>query len=178
MTDTHMTATLQFVPHSRRPRAARANHHHIRDRQRRLLFRDPTLDIFLRVGTDVLLHHHHVLHQDLALDGKNTQHPSGLAVVAAGDDLHLVIALYIKSNMHLQPSAIYRCPFALQHFGREGNNLQKLLFAELPSHRTEHASSDRLTGLIDKDPSILVNPTVGPIAPPIPFALSHDPTLN
>src|SRR5262249_58557564 len=95
---------LILVTYARRP-ATRTHDHHVGNRKRRFLFRDPALDVALRVGTHVLLHHHHVLHQQLAFAGKDAQHASLLAFVATGNHFHLVIALDVDSCMHCQPSA-------------------------------------------------------------------------
>src|SRR5258708_3147302 len=90
---------LMFMADARRP-ATGADNHHIGNRNARFLLRDAALDVALRVGADVLLHHHDVLHQNFALGGKNAQYTSLLASVATGDHLHLVITLDISSYMH------------------------------------------------------------------------------
>ena len=60
----------------------------------------PPLHIVLRVGTDVLLHYHHVLDQHLGVIGKHPQDAAFLALVAAGDNFHRVVAADIHSFVH------------------------------------------------------------------------------
>ena len=58
----------------------------------------PPLMLLLRIGAHVLLHHHHVLHQHLALVGHDAQHAAFLALVASGDHLHLIVAANIDDS--------------------------------------------------------------------------------
>src|SRR6516162_2525750 len=52
---------------------------------------------------------------------------------------------------------------ASQDFRREGNNLQELLFAQLARHRSKHAGSYRLAGIVDEHRRVLVKADVGPV---------------
>ena len=57
------------------------------------LLGDAALDVPLRVGLDVLLHHHDALDQDAVLFRDDTENAALLALVLAGDDFDLVVAL-------------------------------------------------------------------------------------
>src|SRR5947209_8566182 len=81
--------------------AGRANDHHIGDGDRRFLLRDSALDVALRIGTDVLLHHHYVLDQQLGLIRKHAQNAALLALVAPGHHFHRIVALDINSYVHV-----------------------------------------------------------------------------
>src|ERR1051325_6713838 len=100
-----MPAAMQFVSNARRPTAG-AHYHDIRNGDGRFLLRDSAFDVPLRIRTHVLLHHHHVLHQNLAGAGENPEHAALFALVASGDYLHRVIALDVNSCMHCLPSTI------------------------------------------------------------------------
>src|SRR5207302_9170312 len=87
-----LAIALELVAHARRP-AAGANQHDVGDMDPALLLGDAALDVLLRIRTHVLLHHAHVLHQQLALIGKHMQHAAEFLVIfaAPGDDLHHVV---------------------------------------------------------------------------------------
>src|SRR5271165_2342995 len=91
-----LAVAAHLVADTHRP-AARTYQLHIRNRNPALLLRDPALDVALRVRTHVLLHHHHVLHQQLAVIGKHAQHAPFLALVPPRDHLHVVVAADIHS---------------------------------------------------------------------------------
>src|SRR5580692_9805849 len=97
---TYIAIAAVLVSDAYRPIARCAHQHHVADRDRALLLRDAALDVFLRVGTHVLLYHHHVLHQDLAPTGHHAQHASLLTLVSPGDHLHLIVAANVDTLLH------------------------------------------------------------------------------
>src|SRR5580700_10563351 len=72
--------------------AVAADQQHIRDVDRRFLLGDATLDVALRIGADILLHHPDMRGQSAVLFSKHTQHAALFAFVAAGNYLHLIVA--------------------------------------------------------------------------------------
>ncbi len=90
---------LHFVPNPHRP-ASRTNQLHVRVRDPAFLFGNAALDVALRIRTHVLLHHHHVLYQQLVIVGKHAQHAPFLALVAPGDHFHVVVAADIDSLLY------------------------------------------------------------------------------
>src|SRR5581483_3790037 len=94
--DTHFAVAVNFVADANR--AARRSHElHVRERNAALLLGNSALNVTLRIRTHVLLHHHDVLDQHLALGRKHAEHASFLALVAAGDHLHGVVPLDVDS---------------------------------------------------------------------------------
>ena len=88
-----------FVPNPYRP-TSRTNQLHIGQRNPALLFGNAACNIALRIRAHVLFHHHHVLHQELVIVGKHAQHAPFLTLVAAGDNLHVIVAPDIDSLLY------------------------------------------------------------------------------
>src|SRR5579871_4432019 len=57
------------------------------------LFRDPALDLLGRIGARVALDHGHAFHQNHLANPVDFNHAAGLALVAPGDNFHLVVLL-------------------------------------------------------------------------------------
>src|SRR6201991_1822868 len=53
---------------------------------------------------------------------------------------------------------------ALQNFGSERHDLQKLLLAQLAGNRAKHARAYRLAGFVDQNCSVLVEADIGSVA--------------
>src|SRR5207302_10831764 len=68
------------------------------------------LDVALRIGAHVLLHHLDVLHQQLAFGGEDAQHAAEFFIVfaAPGDHLHHVVFANVNSCMHVYKSQLTR----------------------------------------------------------------------
>src|SRR4051812_6097959 len=94
--DPDFAVSAYFMSNAHRPTGG-AHQLHLGDGNRALLLGDSTFR-FLR-GTEVLLHHHHVLDQDLPFVGEYAQHASLLAAVLAAQHLNGVIAVNINSFM-------------------------------------------------------------------------------
>src|SRR5262245_26996292 len=61
---------------------------------------------------------------------------------------------------------------ALQHFGRQRNDLHEPPLAQLARHRTEHARADRLALIVDEHGGVAIEPDVAAVAPAL---LLHGP---
>src|SRR5271157_2670712 len=96
-----MLVAVLFVGHAHRLLARGANQHHVADGDGAFLLGNAALDVLLRIGAHVLLHHHDVFHQYLALGGAHAQHATFLALVAPADHPHIVVAANIHDLMHV-----------------------------------------------------------------------------
>src|SRR5882724_3784809 len=94
--DAHLAVALDLVSDARRLTARSADQLHVRDVDTALFFGDTTLGLAL-LCLYGLLHHHHVLDQDLAFAGEYAQNAPLLAFVASGDDFDGVVLLNVDS---------------------------------------------------------------------------------
>src|SRR5579859_6832126 len=108
-----LAVALEFVADASGP-AGGAYQHHVGDIDTALLLGDAALDVLLWVGAHVLLHHAHVLHQQLALLGEDVQHAAELLVIfaAPGDDLdHIVLANINSCRVHVLVLGSQNCSY-------------------------------------------------------------------
>src|SRR5271157_1838218 len=173
----HMTVTVLFMAHADWPVAGAAHQHDVADGNRTFLLGDAALDVALRIGAHVLFHHHHVLHQHLALVGHNAQYAALFALVAPGNHPHLIVAANVYTFLHLYPLSTSRLP-RLKNFRRQGNNLQEFLLAQFARHGTEHTRPDWLVHIVDQHRRVLVEAYVGAIAAAMLLASTHDHRLD
>src|SRR5580658_959084 len=96
----HMAVAVILMSYAYRPVTGVAHQHHIADGDGALLLGDAALNILLRVRSHVLLHHHHVLYQDLALVGHHAEHPALLALISSGNHPHLIVAANVYTLLH------------------------------------------------------------------------------
>src|SRR5207302_8140834 len=69
----------------------RFKHHDVGEIHWRFAFENAARDAALTIGPDMLLHHVHALHHDLALLGQHFDDSPTLAFVAPGDDDDLIV---------------------------------------------------------------------------------------
>src|SRR5215469_4615230 len=100
-----MAIAMLFVRHPRRPLARSANQHHVTKVDGALLLGNSTLDVALRIGAHVLLHHHDVLHQNFALRRHHAQHAAFLALVAPADHSDLVVTTNVYDLVHFSQTS-------------------------------------------------------------------------
>src|SRR5215472_6026823 len=100
-----MAVAVHRVGDTRRPLARGANQHHIAKVDGALLLGNAPLDVALRIGAHILLHHHDVLHQDLTLGRHHAKHAAFLALVASTDDPDLVVTTNVYDLVHLSPTS-------------------------------------------------------------------------
>src|SRR5580692_10953660 len=77
--------------------AGRAHQGDVRQRNRPLLLGDTAFDVLLRIRAYVLLHHHHVLDQHIALVRKHAQYAPFFTRIPAGHHLNVVVPANINS---------------------------------------------------------------------------------
>src|SRR5271166_3559487 len=95
-----MLVAVLLVGHTHRPLARRAHQHYVADGDRAFLLRNAALDVALGIGAHVL-HHHHVLHQNLPGGRHDAQYAAFLALIAPANDPDLVVTSNVYNLVHV-----------------------------------------------------------------------------
>src|ERR1700686_3804240 len=72
-----------------------------------------------------------------------------------------VLTVFISSPSTLSGDV---ASYALQHFRRQGHNLQKLLLAQFTGNRSENAGPDGLARFVDENRRILIEANISAVA--------------
>src|SRR5690606_14461899 len=118
---------------------------HIRSLDRRFPVNNATLGSALGIGLLMFLHNINASNQQLAF--QNLNYFATLAFVSTGNNDDFIITFDFQHRLY---------PRFLQHFRGQGNNLHKLVAAQLTSNRPEDTCSDRLALVVQQHRGVLV----------------------
>src|ERR1051326_552111 len=111
------------------------------------------------------LDHARAFNFDFALTRQHFEHATTPALVAPGNDRHLVILLDLR--------ALCSCHL-LNYLRRERNDLHEVLVAQLARYWSKHARSDRRAVFLDQHGRVLIEPDVRSVSATHFLARAHD----
>src|SRR6202140_1846877 len=132
-------------------------HHYVRNVDGGFFLNDAALDIFLRIGACVALHDGHMLDDYAVFLRVNRKHAAALARIFTRNPSHVVA--FANGDSVPLGSFMPQC-HELPNLRSQRNDFCVLAFAQFASHRTEHASPNRLARVIDQHRGVIVKADV------------------